>query len=221
MTGKPGPRALPPEPWTVPGVSCPGPPGPWAVARAWWRVGRGPWCAIRGPVAVPGAPWCLVRGPRSVRPGARPGGRAARLVRLVACALVRDPRRVRPGGPRPWRVRLVARPPGPGSPAAGGRTPAPGPGPKKRAGSRAARAFARFHTVGGAQNSFLVSGKQAPFSKNSIWPCNFSWNKYNSFHENNLLEMRSAQRPPAPALLPLVPCCVRQGPSPTARGPAA
>jgi hypothetical protein len=36
-----------------------------------------------------------------------------------------------------------------------------------------------------------------------------------------VLEMWSAQRPPAPAVLPRVPCCIRQGHSPTARGPAA
>jgi hypothetical protein len=34
---------------------------------------------------------------------------------------------------------------------------------------------------------FSVSRKQAPFAKNSISACNFSWNKYNSFHENNVL----------------------------------
>ena len=139
---------------------------PWSVGRelrlvdrapgrpscAWWPPGRGPWCVIRGPVAVPGAPWCLVRGPRSVRPGARPGGRAARPGAPGARSVARAP----------WWPPAVARAPGgladgPGSPAAGGRTPAPGPGSKKRAGSRAARAFARFHTVSGAQNSFLAA----------------------------------------------------------------
>ena len=134
MPGKPGPRSGPPEPWTVPGVSWPGRPGPWAVARAWWRVSGGAWAVAPGARSVGRWP-CLVR------PGARsvgrdpcalvrvPGGRAARLVRLVACALVRDPWRVRPGGPRPWRVRLVAWPtvPGPRPPVPGPRPPPPGP----------------------------------------------------------------------------------------------
>jgi hypothetical protein len=103
MPGKPGPRAWPPEPWTVPGVSWPGRPGPWTVGRAWCALVRDLVAELRRLVR-------LVRVPGGVR-------------------LVRDPWRVRPGGPRPWRVRLVAWPtaPGPRPPVGGPRPPAPGP----------------------------------------------------------------------------------------------
>ena len=111
---------------------------PWAGGRAWCALVPGPWSAIRGPwrvpggrAARPGGPWpaCLVR--LVARAGCArwrvPGGPWPAC--LVARALVRGPRRVRPGGPRPWRVRLVARPParGPRPPVPGPRPPPPGP----------------------------------------------------------------------------------------------
>lgn len=205
----PGPPRWARDPWPVyrtPGPlgRGPWPPGARAVARgprAWWRA---TWCA-------PWCAWSLGRGPRSWPPGGRslaPGACALVAAGRGACALVRGT----------WCAAAGARS---GSPGRWRAAPVPAPGPKKCARSMAARASARFYAISAARNSFPVPRKQAPFAKNSISACNFSWNKYNSFHENNVLKMWSAQRPPAPAVLPRVPCCVRQGPSPTARGPAS
>jgi hypothetical protein len=117
-------------------------------------VYRGPAALVRGPRAAPGGAWAVPGGRQAVAPGARSVGRwpclvrpgawsvgrdpcalvrdlvaeLRGLVRLVACDLVRDPWRVRPGGPRPWRVRLVARP----RPRVPGRR-GPDPRPRPRA----------------------------------------------------------------------------------------
>ena len=101
--------------------------------------------------------------PAAGRPGSRPGSRPGA-----------------PGRPGPGPRALVPGPRPAGPPAAdqvarttaraawrGSKYP-PHPGPKKRAGSQAARASARFRTVYAAQNSFDPGEeKRPPLSTNS------------------------------------------------------
>lgn len=220
------------DPWPVYRTPWPVPGGrrPWSLVRAWWPPIRCAWPPIRGPwppgarpvARVPGgrpratwcAPWCawcLVRGPRSVPPGGRS-------VAPGACALVAASRGACAWWRAPWCAAAGA---WSGSP--GPRRAAPGWGGRAQKTGRVAAGEGLGPVLRGqcCPEQFSCSPETRPLAKNSISACNFSWNKYNSFHENNVLEMRSAQRPPASAVLPRVPCCVRQGPSPTARRPAA
>jgi hypothetical protein len=132
---------------------------------------------------VPGA--CLVA-PDPVRLAPDPWPVAAWCSAPDPCHLVADPW---PPARAPWWPPAVARAPGGVRPGARSPVPGSGPlahgarppggvaGPKKRAGSRLAKALARFYTVSGAPNSFTgpypgtgmfhvkQSRKQAPFDQ--------------------------------------------------------